>query len=48
MIEHRAILAALRARDVEEAVRTSNEHDRLSAEEIIEQLRRNEAARTAV
>jgi DNA-binding GntR family transcriptional regulator len=48
MIEHRAILAALRARDVEEAVRTSNEHDRLSAEEIIEQMRRNEAARDAV
>jgi DNA-binding GntR family transcriptional regulator len=48
MIEHRAILAALRARGVEEAVRTSNEHDRLSAEEIIEQMRRNEAARDAV
>ena len=48
MTEHRAILAALRARDVEEAVRTSNEHDRLSAEEIVEQMRLNEAARDAV
>lgn len=48
MTEHRAILAALRARDVEEAVRTSNEHDRLSAEEIIDQMRLNEAARNAV
>jgi DNA-binding GntR family transcriptional regulator len=48
MTEHRAILAALRARDVEETVRTSNEHDRLSAEEIIEQMRLNEAARDAV
>ena len=48
MTEHRAILAALRARDVEEAVRTSNEHDRLSAEEIVEQMRLKETARDAV
>ena len=48
MTEHRAILAALRARDVEEAVRTSRDHDRLSAEEILEQLRAKEAARDAV
>jgi DNA-binding GntR family transcriptional regulator len=48
MTEHRMILAALRARDVEEAVRTSNEHDRLSAEEIIKQIHLNEAAQDAV
>ena len=35
MREHRVILAALRARDVEAAVRASNEHDRRSAAEIV-------------
>jgi DNA-binding GntR family transcriptional regulator len=48
MTEHRAILAALRARDVEEAVRTSNEHDRLSADEIIAQMRLKDGSRDAV
>jgi DNA-binding GntR family transcriptional regulator len=48
MAEHRAILAALRAHDVEVAVRTSNEHDRRSADEIIAQMRLKEAAQAAV
>lgn len=45
MAEHRAMLAALRARDVAAAVRASNEHDRRSAEEIIAQMRLNEQTR---
>jgi DNA-binding GntR family transcriptional regulator len=47
MTEHRAILAALAARDIEAAVRASNDHDRRSADEIIEQMRRNDVAQDA-
>jgi len=47
MAEHREILAALRARDVEAAVRTSHDHDYRSSEEIIARMRLNEAARSA-
>ncbi len=47
MAEHRAILAALRTRDVEAAVKASNEHDRRASDEIIALMRLNEAAQAA-
>ncbi|MFN8523499.1 MAG: GntR family transcriptional regulator [Chloroflexota bacterium] len=47
MAEHRAILGALRSRDVVSAVRASNEHERRSAEEIVHQMRLKEMARDA-
>jgi DNA-binding GntR family transcriptional regulator len=48
MAEHRAILAALRARDVEAAVTASNDHDHRASDEIIALMRLNEAAQAAV
>lgn len=48
MAEHRAILAALHARDIETAVKVSHEHDHRASEEIIAQMRLKEAAQTAV
>jgi DNA-binding GntR family transcriptional regulator len=47
MAEHRAILAALRARDFDAAVKASDDHSRRS-DEIIDKMRVKEAGQTAV
>ena len=46
--EHAAILAALVARDVAAAVRTSREHDERAGREIVERMRRAQATKQAV
>jgi DNA-binding GntR family transcriptional regulator len=48
MREHRAILDALRARDVVAAVRASRAHDERAGREIVERMRRAQATRQAV
>lgn len=48
MVEHRAILAAFRARDVEEAVRAANYHNGKSAAVTLNRMRLREAPLTGV
>lgn len=48
MVEHRAILTALRDRNFEAAIKASDDHSKRSAAEIIDKMRVKEAGQTAV